>query len=113
MGVLNLLEAARSSGLTVDVRDGRLVIRGPQSAGPLVEVLVSRKDEVIDALCGCDVVAPPISEAGPTDWPASWADDFDRIATENERIGYPPGEAARLAVLVLEARAASPWRAVV
>jgi hypothetical protein len=49
----------------------------------------------------------------PDDWPETWRSDFAEMRAENVRLGYPPGEAAHLAYLVLKSRAACPWRATV
>jgi hypothetical protein len=62
---------------------------------------------------GTDKTDETPRSAEPTDWPESWAVDFRDMVDENIRLGHPPGEASRLAFLVLEARAAAPWRAVV
>src|SRR4051812_30724387 len=50
MDTLTLIEQARSAGLTLAVRDGELIVRGPKSAAPLVQALRERKAEVIAAL---------------------------------------------------------------
>lgn len=50
MSSLDLLLAARQAGVTLS-RDGdRIIARGPKSAGPIVEQILARKNEVLPSL---------------------------------------------------------------
>lgn len=46
MNAVELLAEARAAGLRVNVQDGRLVIRGPRSAGETADRLLARKDDI-------------------------------------------------------------------
>jgi hypothetical protein len=48
--VAALINEARAAGLTLQVCDGRLVIRGPKDAEPIVERLRACKRQVIELL---------------------------------------------------------------
>jgi hypothetical protein len=50
MDGLTLLGEARAAGLEIKVEGDRLVVRGPRSAAPLAEQLLSMKHEVIALL---------------------------------------------------------------
>ncbi|MFB9238684.1 hypothetical protein ACFFWC_24675 [Plantactinospora siamensis] len=59
MSPADLLAAARTAGLDVRTDGGRLVIRGPQSAGGIAQALLDRK---------ADVLAELARDPGPGHW---------------------------------------------
>ena len=90
MDGLNLLVEAQAAGLTVVVDDGQLRIRGPSSAGQLVQRLIEHKADVLAALTNSpamggngntspktsgniDLPLPPPPQRSPADYPDPWA----------------------------------------
>ncbi len=59
MGVINLLEEARSAGLIVKASGDRLVIEGPEEAEAIALELIQHKAEVMAALVATERSTPP------------------------------------------------------
>lgn len=88
---MTLLERARSAGLTVAVRGDKLVIRGPRRAGPLAEMLLAHKGDVLRALT--------LESLTPTDLPPEWHLAWDERAAIMEFDGGLPRERAEALAL--------------
>jgi hypothetical protein len=50
MDALTLIDQARKAGLAISSSDGKLIVRGPKKAEPVVRLLAARKQEVLSAL---------------------------------------------------------------
>ena len=92
MAILTLLSEARAAGLSLSALDGRLIVRGPKSAAPLVAALASRKEEVLLALTpptgavepeASATTGPPCPppypwRAGLSGWRVDWSEAWGR-----------------------------------
>jgi hypothetical protein len=94
MDGLTLLQEARTAGLDVQVRDGRLVIRGPRRAEPIARRLLDHKGLVMDALAERDAGAMTPDQL-PADWHLLW----DERAAIREYDGGLPRERAEALAL--------------
>jgi hypothetical protein len=50
MDALTLLDQARKAGLAIAGADGKLIVRGPKEAEPVVRLLAANKGEILAAL---------------------------------------------------------------
>lgn len=50
MDALSLLQTARRAGLMFQLEDGRLLVRGPADAAPIVRMIAAAKPEIISVL---------------------------------------------------------------
>jgi hypothetical protein len=91
MDSLTLLEQARSAGLTVIVRNDKLVVRGPRQFSALAEQLLSHKTEVLNALA--------LESFRPADLPAQWHFLWDERAAIMEYDGGMHRERAEFLAL--------------
>jgi hypothetical protein len=88
MDGLTLLDRAQKAGLAVRAEGGKLVVRGPKRAEPVVRLLAAHKGEIITALA---------DEA--RDWQTRHKEAIQHWATPHDK-----GEAARLAWSEMENR---------
>jgi hypothetical protein len=56
-----LLSRAKAAGLRVEAADGKLLIRGPKRAEPVVKLLVEHKVEVLAALANTTYEVNPVA----------------------------------------------------
>jgi hypothetical protein len=101
-----LLIAARSVGMSVDVADDRLLVRGPKGAAGLARLLVERKPNILAALeterAAIEPSAAAIPEGDarsprpwpprPTElagWPIPWRERWGRLANDLQDQGIP------------------------
>ncbi|MFI5495282.1 hypothetical protein [Actinoplanes sp. NPDC051859] len=95
MTALRLIEAAADAGLTIRVRDDRLVIRGPRSATDLVQQLLAHKAEVIAALCSvCHNPVGTAAQAGGFTTHPGCDTDADTADRHRAYLGLMQGDRA-------------------
>jgi hypothetical protein len=95
MDGLTLLDEARAAGLEVQARDGRLMIRGPRRAEPVVRRLLAHKALVLHALTGGGAGSDITPDQLPADWHLLW----DERAAIMEYEGEMPRERAETRAL--------------
>lgn len=96
MSASALLVHLTDLGVRLSVFDGTLAVEAPR--GVLTEAdreaMRAHKAELLALVAECE----------PPDWPASVVAEFNDACVAHERVGHPPGEAARLAYEHLKRR---------